>query len=76
MAAPILGIILAVYGGYKAKQLLKKWLDVETVEKEVGDLLLEIAKARQDGKIDKEDVPKILKQVKKVGLAYLLKLIK
>lgn len=76
MAAPIIGIVLALYGGYKVKQLIRKWLDVESVEKEVGDLLLEIAKARQDGKIDEEDVSKILKQVKKVGLAYLLKLIK
>ena len=76
MAVPILTIILGLYAGHKVKQLIKKWLDVESVEKEVGDLLLEIAKARQDGKIDKEDVPKILAQVKKVGLAYLLKLMK
>lgn len=73
MGVPLVPIILGIIATRQAKKLLKRWLDVGSFEEEMGYLAMEVAIARRDGKISKEEVRKVFRQAKKAGLAYLVK---
>jgi len=55
---------------------MRKWLDVGSFDKESKDLILAVIKARQDGKITKEEGRDIFRHAKKAGIAFLLDKIK
>ena len=73
MAAPLVPIILGLIATHHAKKLLKKWLDIGSFKEEMAYLAMEVAIARRDGKITKEEASKIFRQARKAGLAYLMK---
>lgn len=73
MAIPLIPIILGIIATRQAKKLLKKWLDVGSFEEEMGYLAMEVAIARRDHKLSKEEARKVFHQAKKAGIAYLLK---
>lgn len=73
MGVPLVPIILGIIATRQAKKLLKKWLDIGSFKEEMGYLAMEVAIARRDGKITKDEACKVFHQAKKAGLAYLIK---
>ena len=76
MAIHLLPIILGILADRVLRKQIRKWLDVKSFDKESKALILAVVKARQDGKITKEEGRDIFKHAKKAGIAFLLDKIK
>lgn len=73
MAVPLIPIILGIIASRQLKKLLQKWGEVGTFEEEFASLAIDVAIARRDHKITKEEARQVWRQAKKTGLAYLIK---
>lgn len=76
MAIQLLPIVLGILADRVLRKQIRKWLDVRSFDKEKNDLILAVIKARQDGKITKEESREIFRCAKKAGIAFLLDKIK
>jgi len=72
MAVPIVYILLGLLAGHHLKKLIRKHLNIKDFETELGQLVLEVVKAREDGKITLKEAKDIWKEAKEAGLAKLL----
>lgn len=76
MAFQLLPFLIGIGAGQLLRNRMRKWLDVRSFDKETKALILAVVKARQDGKITKEESRDIFKHAKKAGIAFLLDKIK
>lgn len=75
MGISILWILLAVLAAPNVKKLLKKHLNLKDASVELEEFFVELAIAKRDGKIDKEEQARILKAAAEYGLSKLIDVI-
>jgi len=76
MAFPLLPFLIGLGAGRLLRNQMRRWLDVRSFDQEQKALILAVIKARQDGKITKEESRDILRRTMKMGIAFLLDKIK